>query len=205
MDALRDALEGLFSATLVAGGTFAEASARALESVDWKQKPIHSPGCSEPVVDDYLERLCHQAGQYGSNAHIVAQAVLEARGDLKWCRAFEDWEDPDIQVFTQRFAWCSVIGSHAPIVSDKVEAGFSIQGVDILYPAHAHQAEEFYWIIGGGADWKIGSDPWFAVRAGDTIHHESGHRHAMHTNQDPLLAFWLWTSHLDSPLVVVRG
>ena len=28
---------------------------------------------------------------------------------------------------------------------------------------------------------------------------------AMQTNEQPLLAVWLWTSHLDSEVVIVRG
>ena len=30
-------------------------------------------------------------------------------------------------------------------------------------------------------------------------------RHAMQTNEQPLLTIWLWTSHLDSEVVIVRG
>jgi quercetin dioxygenase-like cupin family protein len=56
----------------------------------------------------------------------------------------------------------------------------------------------------GGGDWKVGTEPWFAVEPGDSIYHESGARHAMQTNEQPLLAIWLWTSHLDSEVVVVR-
>ncbi len=44
-----------------------------------------------------------------------------------------------------------------------------------------------------------------AVQPGDSIYHASAARHAMQTNEQPLLTVWLWTSHLDSEVVIVRG
>ena len=51
---------------------------------------------------------------------------------------------------------------------------------------------------------RCGTEPWFAVEPGDSIYHASG-LHAMQTNEQPLLAVWLWTSHLDSEVMIVRG
>ncbi len=66
-------------------------------------------------------------------------------------------------------------------------------------------AEKSYWIIGGSGDWRVGTKPWFAVQPGDSIYHASGARHAMQTNEQALLTIWLWTSHLDSEVMIVRG
>ena len=35
--------------------------------------------------------------------------------------------------------------------------------------------------------------------------HASGVRHAMQSNTEPLLALGLWTTDIDSPVVIVRG
>ena len=112
---------------------------------------------------------------------------------------------PDLAAFSRNYTSVSVIGERGLLRSDKVAAGFSLQRRDTYYPPHAHHAEESYWIIGGDGDWRVGTEPWFAVEPGDSIYHESGARHAMQTNEQPLLAVWLWTSHLDSKVVIVRG
>ena len=96
-------------------------------------------------------------------------------------------------------------GAGALLPSDKVTAGFSLQGRDTYYPGHLHLAEESYWVIGGAGDWKVGTRPWFAVKPGDSIYHETGMRHTMQTNEQAMLTVWLWTSHLDSEVVIVRG
>ncbi len=125
---------------------------------------------------------------------------------LKWRTPSTDREgEPDMAVFSRNYTSVSIIGASGLLPSDKVSAGFSLQGRDTYYPPHSHRAEESYWIIGGDGDWRVGTEPWFAVESGDGIYHESGARHAMQTNAQPLLAVWLWTSHLDSEVMIVRG
>ncbi len=114
-------------------------------------------------------------------------------------------DGPDVEVFSRNYALTTVIGEGGLLPLDKVYTGFSLQARDTYYPPHAHHAEESYWIIGGNGDWKVGTKPWFAVKPGDSIYHESGARHAMQTNEQPMLTVWLWTSHLDSEVVIVRG
>jgi len=125
---------------------------------------------------------------------------------LAWRSSSKNRDDgPDVEILLRNFAVVTVIGEGGLLPSDKVYAGFSLQARDTYYPPHAHHAEESYWIIGGDGDWRVGTKPWFAVEPGDSIYHESGARHAMQTNEQPLLTVWLWTSHLDSEVVIVRG
>jgi mannose-6-phosphate isomerase-like protein (cupin superfamily) len=130
---------------------------------------------------------------------------LAVADQLEWRASSKNPEDgPDVVAFSRNFTATTVVGAGGLLTSDKVKAGFSLQGRDTYYPPHAHRAEESYWIIGGDGDWKVGTQPWFAVEPGDSIYHESGVRHAMQTNEKPMLAVWLWTSHLDSEVVIVR-
>jgi len=206
MKQLIDAIEGLLSAAAISGGDTVDAVNFALEKVNWKTKLTAPKPQSLPVVDAQLETACANSGQYGSNPHMMAEAVLAAKEQLKWSPVYKDREDePDMAAFSRNFAYTSLIGSDAPLKSDKIALGLSLQGRDTYYPPHAHQAEESYWIIGGNGDWKIGLEPWFAVEPGDAIFHETGVRHAMQTNGEPLLTVWLWTTHLDSDIVIVRG
>lgn len=206
MRKLIDAIEGILIATAISGGDTADAVKFALKKVNWKTKLIMPEPLSQPVVDTQLDAACARSGQYGSNSHMIAEAVLAVKDELHWETVYEDrGDEPDMAAFSRNFSYTSLIGPDAPLRTDKIAAGLSLQGRDTYYPPHAHQAEESYWIIGGDGDWKVGINPWFPVEPGDSIFHETGARHAMQTNSEPLLAVWLWTSHLDSDLVIVRG
>ncbi len=206
MKPLIEALEGLFLASAMAGGEANEAVNFAVEHIKWNGKLTLPEPRSQPVVDAQLEAACANSGQYGSNPHMVAEAVLAVKDQLRWNVGYEDYDnEPDMAAIARNWAWTWLIGTQAPLHCNKVEVGLSLQGRDAYYPPHAHQAEETYWIVGGDGDWKIGTDPWFPVEPGDEIHHETGIRHAMQTNHEPMLAIWMWTSHLDSGIVIVRG
>ncbi|MCH7823032.1 MAG: hypothetical protein IIA07_13555 [Proteobacteria bacterium] len=201
-----DAFEGFFSAAAQSGADVAKAAKFTLDNVNW-QATLNLPASScDPVVDAHLESACANSGPQGSNSHAIAQTLLTVSDQLRWRKSSKSHDDgPDIAVLSRNFAVVSLIGPGEPLQSDKVYAGFSLQAPDIYYPPHAHFAEESYWIIGGNADWRVGTKPWFAVDPGDSIYHESEARHVMQTNEQPLLTIWLWTSHLDSEVMIIRG
>jgi mannose-6-phosphate isomerase-like protein (cupin superfamily) len=205
MNRLSDAFEQLFVATVAAGGDMARTANFALSNVSWKDKPSPVNSSRHPVSDRHLATACANSGQQGSVSHTLARSLLAASDQLEWRSSSKNHDvGPDIDILSRNFAVATVIGIDGPLKSDKVSCGFSLQGRDIYYPPHAHYAEESYWVIGGDADWKVGIDPWFAVKAGDTIYHESEARHVMQTNELPMLTVWLWTSHLDSDVIIVR-
>jgi mannose-6-phosphate isomerase-like protein (cupin superfamily) len=206
MNQLIDAFEGLFVAAIASGGELARTANFTLENVNWTSRPSKPESVSNPIVDRYLETASINSGPYGSSSRIIAEALLAVTAQLQWRTHSRDCEDePDMALFSRSYTSTCVIGEEGVLPSNKITAGFSLQGRDTYYPPHAHHAEESYWIIGGDGDWKVGTKPWFAVEPGDSIYHESGARHAMQTNELPLLAVWLWTSHLESEVVIVRG
>ncbi len=206
MNRLIDAFERLFTAAANSRGDLAKTANFTLENVNWKDTLSEHKPMSHPIVDTHLEAACAHSGQLESRYRMVAEALLGNTSRLKWRSRCTDKEDvPDIVAFSRNFSAATVIGNGGLLPSDKVTAGFSLQGRNTYYPPHAHHAEESYWIIGGDGDWKVGTKPWFAVEAGDSIYHESGARHAMQTNERPMLTVWLWTSHLDSEVTIVRG
>ncbi len=206
MNRLIDVFEGLFTATAQCGGELAKTAKFTLENVNWKDT-LHTPEpSSHPIVDTYLEAACANSGPHGSTSNGVAETLLAVSDQLEWRASSKSRDDgPDVAILLRNFAVATIIGEGGLVPSDKVYAGFSLQARDTYYPPHAHHAEESYWIIGGNGDWKVGTKPWFAVEPGDSIYHTSGARHAMQTNEQPLLTVWLWTSHLDSEVVIVRG
>jgi len=204
MKRLIDAFEGLLTAAANSGGELARTANFTLENMNWTAKPGKPEPMSHPMVAKHLKAACANTGKQGSSTRGLAEALLPVADQLKWRASSKDPADgPDVALFIPNFAATTIIGAGGLLASDTVIAGFSLQGPDTYYPPHAHHAEESYWIIGGDGDWKVGTKPWFAVEPGDSIYHESGARHAMQTNEQALLTVWLWTSHLDSEVVIV--
>jgi mannose-6-phosphate isomerase-like protein (cupin superfamily) len=203
---LIDAFEGLFTAASVCGGQLAKTSNFVLENVNWAGVLSQPEPKCHPVVEMHLEAACTRTGQHGSDSHAVSRALLAVADQLAWRASAKNPADgPDVAVFIPNFSATTIIGAGGLLPSDRVLAGISLQARDTYYPPHAHHAEESYWIVGGDGDWKVGTKPWFAVEPGDSIYHASGARHAMQTNEQPLLTIWLWTSHLESEVVIVRA
>lgn len=206
MNQLIDAFKGALVAATNSAGELADTANFALKNVNWVDELNQPEPASNPVVEGYLETACRNSGQDRSSSRRVAKALLPVADQLTWhTRSAEDESDPDMAVFARKYTSTTVIGAGGLLSSDKVIAGFSLQGPDTYYPPHAHEAEESYWIIGGDGDWRVDAKPWFAVKPGDSVYHHSGARHAMQTNEQPMLSVWLWTSHLDSEVVIVRG
>ncbi len=206
MKRLIDAIEGLFVAATLSDGELAKTANFTLENVNWKETLTRPKPTSHHIVDSSLEAACANSGPDGSSSHELARSLLAVADQLEWRSSSKAREDgPDVAILLRNYAVTTVIGAGGLLPTDKVYAGFSLQARDIYYPPHAHHAEESYWIIGGDGDWKVDTRPWFAVEPGDSVYHESGARHAMQTNEQPLLTVWLWTSHLDSEVMIVRG
>jgi len=206
MNRLIDAFEGLFAVAADSGGELARTANFTLENVSWKGKLSKPEPMSHPIVDRHLESACANSGKHGSSSHRLAEVLLPMADQLKWRASSKDPADgPDVALFIPNFTATTIIGAGGLLPSEKVIAGFSLQGRDTYYPPHAHRAEESYWIIGGEGDWKVGTESWFAVKPGDSVYHQSGVRHAMQTNEQSMLTVWLWTSHLDSEVVIVRA
>lgn len=155
-------------------------------------KHLPSGGVRHPEANDVLKSL-----------HAVAD-------DLPWVSSFypEDGH-PDIGRFADGYACSMVItdpryAASALATSKSVSLNYTVQAPHTLYPNHAHTAVELYYVISGNARWKRGSEPWVTRYPGDIILHTTGMRHAMETDEDPLVACAVWVSHTDAPVVIVR-
>ena len=94
--------------------------------------------------------------------------------------------------FLERYGWTELMGLRGPIPSETIACGLLMLGPDIVYPAHAHEAEELYLPISGTAWWTRGHEAAVARPAGTPIHHPSWIPHAMRTGAEPLLALYVW-------------
>jgi len=99
------------------------------------------------------------------------------------------------EFFSGGYAYAVLVDETPPADDDPIRMGLLLQHGDIAYPGHAHDAEEFYFILSGEAHWRIDSGE-FTARPGDLIHHLPRAIHAMETAESPLLALWVWRGEL---------
>jgi quercetin dioxygenase-like cupin family protein len=123
-----------------------------------------------------------------SFAHGVAAAAQNA-----------SWQEASRGVpefFAGGYGYTTLVTEQPPVTSDSLRIGLLLQRPQISYPGHAHDAEEFYFILSGKAKWQV-DETSFEVSAGDLIHHLPGAIHAMQTTGQPLLAAWVWRGALS--------
>ena len=99
------------------------------------------------------------------------------------------------EFFAGGYAYANLADETPPSSDDPIRMGLLLQRAGIDYPGHAHDAEEFYFILSGEAHWRIDSGE-FTARPGDLIHHTPCAIHAMETAVAPLLALWVWRGEL---------
>ena len=99
-------------------------------------------------------------------------------------------------VFEGGYAFVALIGPEGQLRSDEFKVGLFIQQPDTYYPPHAHDAEEFYFLLSGKPKWWAGKRT-FTANPGDLIHHAPSEVHSMETMNEPFLAIWAWIGDLN--------
>lgn len=99
-------------------------------------------------------------------------------------------------VFEGGYAFVALIGPEGQLRSDEFKVGFFIQQPNTYYPPHAHDAEEFYFLLSGEPKWRAGKQT-FTANPGDLIHHAPSEVHSMETMDEPFLAIWAWIGDIN--------
>jgi hypothetical protein len=99
------------------------------------------------------------------------------------------------EFFAGGYAYSILVDEHGTCGPEPIRVGLLLQQDHVAYPGHAHDAEEFYFILSGTAAWRV-DDQHFQARPGDLIHHASAAIHEMNTADEPLLAIWAWRGNL---------
>ena len=84
------------------------------------------------------------------------------------------------------------MGKRGAFASDAIACGVLILGPDTEYPAHSHEAEEFYLPLAGHASWRSATSDWRLRAPGTSIYHPSWTTRAMANRREPLLAAYVW-------------
>lgn len=95
------------------------------------------------------------------------------------------------------FAFVELVGPDACARVDGLRFGFYLQLPGVLYPAHIHAAEEFYYVLSGDCEWRHNAGEFALQPPASLIHHQPWDLHAMRTRNLPLLAMWIWSGDVD--------
>lgn len=172
MRALLEAVRAAFAAVPEAAPFLAEwpdgRVKRALE-------PVQLPVCR------WLEGM--------PDAGVVGEVRAAAAG-LAWRQTYGAGDFG--AAFLLGYGWSEFIGLRGPVASERIACGVLLLAPGIVYPAHAHAAEEVYLPIHGQAEWQRGDEGFRTVPVGQAVHHPSWMPHAMRVGDAPLAALYLW-------------
>ena len=93
----------------------------------------------------------------------------------------------------QRYGYVELLGPSGHFVDHTTRAYIGYWGEGLVYPWHAHQAEELYFVVAGGAEFAV-ADGRYQRGVGDTQLHTANQPHAMTTSPEGqgILTFVLW-------------
>ena len=83
------------------------------------------------------------------------------------------------------------------VESTQIYCGFMWLAPNTHYPAHAHDANEFFHILSGTAKWTQGPiDDWQEAKPGDFRIHQAGESHSVKTGDEALVALYYWYGNI---------
>ncbi len=182
---LTDLLAGLGELSAQDSSIAFQELARQIEAVPTRGHEVAPTACS--TTYQCLAQALSTVQPDGSFAHTIATAAQNA-----------SWQEASRGVpefFSGGYGYTTLVTEKPPVTSDSLRIGLLLQQPQISYPGHAHDAEEFYFILSGKAKWQV-DETSFEVSAGDLIHHPPSAIHAMQTTRHPLLAAWVWRGAL---------
>ncbi|MEZ5855342.1 MAG: dimethylsulfonioproprionate lyase family protein [Hyphomicrobiaceae bacterium] len=127
----------------------------------------------------------------------IVEQFQAAEPFLDWHQDTELAEKTQDTGFLAGHGMIEIVGPDRLFRSATTRVGLMLLAPNVLYPEHAHVAEEVYHVISGtGAWWQQGED-WTPKPPGSTIHHPSGLAHATRTTSRPMLAVYCWRGPVE--------
>jgi len=122
------------------------------------------------------------------------KAAKNAFGHVRWTEFYE--EDSWSKAFLPLFANGEGIGPDGRLKHSDVILGLFLLGPNVTYPEHAHPAEEFYIVLTGEPEFKIGNNSFEAQDAGAVVLHHTNISHAIRTASEPFFAIFGWRGEI---------
>ncbi|PST19106.1 transcriptional regulator [Rhizobium sp. JAB6] len=157
-----------------------------LEGFDWPMEERSLAACDLPAVAYLRTRNRAASGAEGA----LLDGLYRSADLLHWAQTYgvTDFGSD----FLQRYGWVELFGTRGHFASEEMAGGFLLLGPDVHYPDHHHEAEEIYIPLTDGSLWSKDAQPFLPRWSGEIIHHPSNIRHAMRTEDQPLVALYLW-------------
>ncbi len=157
-----------------------------MEGFDWPTQQRSLAPHDLPVVN-YLRK--HD--RPGDSAEgMLFDRLFQAADKLHWAQTYNITDfGAD---FLERYGWVELFGTRGHFASEEMAGGFLLLGPGVHYPDHHHEAEEIYIPLTDGSLWSKDAQPFLPRWSGEIIHHPSNIRHAMRTEDQPLVALYLW-------------
>jgi quercetin dioxygenase-like cupin family protein len=186
-----------FEAAGVASAPVAEATAlMRRETIRvTAREPSRAPACR------HWDRLLNQASDQGQGD--LADALRPLGNALGWSSG-GDFYGPTADDLHQTLAYADVVGPYGGLfAAEGYHIGPIIFGPHMNYPAHAHQAAEFYYLLAGNGEWQRGDEAWTSRPPGALFYHAPNMPHAARTADEPVLALVCLFGDVKAPPVLL--
>lgn len=154
------------------------------------------PGAQRPPGARHFPAALEHLEATDVAAHLTRQ--LERLGErLPWSSFYGSdlWTRP----FLDEIAALKLLGPGSPVPSSRTAAGIFLMGPELLYPLHAHAAEELYLVLAGAIAFRTRSeDPWSEKGPGEIVLHRSQEPHEMKSGPASL-ALYVWQGEIFEP------
>jgi hypothetical protein len=125
----------------------------------------------------------------------LAAALTDLSPALGWRQNPNYVRRPPSADFLDGYGY-AVIAGPGGLAPAPIALGVLLLAPEVLYPAHAHPAEEVYLVLDGASRWWREGEGWREGLGGAAIHHPPMLAHAMQAGAAPLLAIYLWRGDL---------
>ena len=193
----RDPLLQDFLTSLAAAFRTPEVGPQATTAIGRINDALRSPG---PAGSSTAKRLpvCRHLTEAAATASAgsepvarLAAAFMALAPSLAWAPraasgpfASENW--------AEGHANATIVGPKGLEDRNDLAIGASLLAPCVRYPDHSHAPEEVYLVLSPGR-FQHGDSDWFEPGIGGTLHNPPHIRHAMASDDAPLLAIWcLW-------------
>jgi hypothetical protein len=136
----------------------------------------------------------------------LAGALVRLSPHLSWRQNPNYVRQPPSPEFLDGYGYASIAGPGGLVPAD-IAFGVLLLAPEIVYPPHAHPAEEVYLVLDPASRWWRKGEGWREGIPGAAIHHPANLAHAMQAGEAPLCAIYVWRGDLatDAQLTLSRS
>ena len=139
-----------------------------------------------------------------SVAPELAAALTDLSPALSWRQNPNYVRRPPSADFLEGYGY-AVIAGPGGAVAAPIALGVLLLAPGLLYPSHAHPAEEVYLVLDDASRWWREGAGWRVRLGGAAIHHPPMVAHAMRAGPAPLCAVYLWRGDLATDAALTEA